>query len=328
MASKNLNVAVIGLGYMGQNHARVFSSMAGVNLVAVVDIDEQKVGKLIRQYKIAGYTDYQKLLVKEKLAAVSICVPTSLHYEIASLVIKKRIPVFVEKPIAATVDQAKKLIAAAARYRTPMMVGHIERFNPVVLEIKQRITSGELGKIFLIHTERFSPPPLADQKVPITVDLATHDIDVIFFLLDGEAPIKIKAEVASVSHTKSDLVSAILRFRKGVVGIIQASLVHPIKKRMITILGEKGMYVANYITQELYFYRQNRELFARESFPGFNNKADIIKIAFESKEPLGVELEAFIHSLRMRKVMPVAAGDALRALEVAYKIEKAGNLML
>lgn len=322
---EGINIAVVGLGYMGQNHTRVFSSMPNVNLTAVCDIDELKVQKLVKQYKIAPYSDYKKLLEDEKLDAVSICLPTILHFEAVKLAITKRIPVFVEKPICENVLQAKKLINLAARFKTPIMVGHIERFNPVVSEIKHRIDSKELGKIFLIQTERFSPPLVSDPKVPVTVDLATHDIDIIFYLLDGQVPKRIKAEVDSIGYSRSDLVTAVVRFKKGVVGVVQVSWVHPVKKRLLTVLGEKGMYVANYITQELFFYRQNRQLFKEESFLGFNNRADVTKISFESKEPLQVELEAFVESLKKKQTMPVSAGEGLRVLQVAYEIERLGK---
>src|SRR3990172_2407089 len=157
--NKNLvKIAVLGAGYMGQNHARVFSSIEHVNLMAICDKDRQKVEKLAKQYKIKPYFDYQKLLQSENIGAVSICLPTSLHYHAAQEAIRMGVNLFIEKPITSKIEEAKKLIKLAKSRKVRIMVGHIERFNPVVNEIKQRVKSGELGKILQIHTQRFSPP--------------------------------------------------------------------------------------------------------------------------------------------------------------------------
>lgn len=321
-----IKVAVLGLGYMGQSHARIFSSLGDVNLVAICDKDIEKANKLSRQYKIKAYKNFEKLLKVESLDAVSICLPTTLHFKAAAFAARRGIALFIEKPISENIAQAKKLIEIARIKKVPIMIGHIERFNPVINEIKQRIQSGELGRVLKIHTQRFSPPPTRAQDVSAVIDLATHDIDIIRYLIEQE-PIRIYSETDSRAHKREDLMSTIIRFKDGTIGLIEVSWLHPSKIRKLTVLGENGMYVADYITQELFFYRQNENLFKNNVFPPTaNTRADIIKIAFEAKEPLQIELNVFINALIHKSPMPVTAYDGLIAVETAQKMIKSGAI--
>lgn len=321
MKDNFIKIAVLGLGYMGQNHLRVISKSPEVKLVAICDIDLEKTKKLAKIYKVKAYKDYKKLIKNEDLDAIFICLPTSLHFKTASFAINKDIAVFIEKPISATTQQARKLIKAAGLKKTPIMIGHIERFNPVVNEIKQRIASGELGKIIHIHTQRFSPPPARAQDVSAIVDLATHDIDIIKYIL-GQDPIRIYSEAENKYHQKEDLMSALIRFTDGAIGLVEVSWLHPTKIRNLTVVGQNGMYVANYLTQELFFYKQNDNKLKTESLSPSSTWADVIKIGFEAKEPLQIELEAFIKALKSKSKMPITPEEGLAALEMTSKMEK------
>lgn len=320
----DLQVAIIGAGYMGQNHARVLSSLPNVNVVAICDIDKSKTEKISRQYKIKSYLNFKSLLSREDLNAVSICLPTSLHYSAAIQAVDKKIAVFIEKPICSSSKEAQVLIKKAKLKKTPIMVGHIERFNPVVNEIKQRIKSGELGKVLKIHTQRFSPPTGRAQDVSAITDLATHDIDIIQYILDDRA-VRMYSETLNSYHKKEDLMSALIRFKKGTIALIEVSWLHPTKIRQLTVLGENGMYVADYLTQELFFYRQNESLFRNNVYPATTiTRADVVKIAFQSKEPLQIELDSFIQSLTTHSKMAVTGEDGLEALVMTQKMIKSG----
>lgn len=324
MNNKSINIAVLGLGYMGKSHVRVLSSMEFVNLVAVCDIDEQKTGKIAKQYKLRSYNNFKKLIAAEKLDAVSVCLPTKLHLSASAFALSRKIAVFVEKPICATVSEGKKLISVAFSEKRPLMVGHIERFNPVVREIKQRIKTGELGKIYQIHTQRVSPP-LDFGETPVSVDLATHDIDIMLYI-SGQEPERIYAEGLSKLIKNNDSIIAMMRFKNGLVGLIEASWLYPIKRRTLSVLGEKGLYVADYITQELFFYKRNKLLFRSNSYLNYQtSKADVVKIAFDWREPLQLELESFIDALRFGRKMPVTGLEALRALAIAHLFEKSSH---
>lgn len=319
-----MNVAVVGLGYMGQNHARVLSSLEGVDLVALCDADKSKVESNAKKFKVKSYTNYKKLLKEENIQAVFICLPTTLHFEASVFALNLQIPLFIEKPIAANIHQAKKILQLAKMKKVPVMIGHIERFNPVVNEIKQRIKYGELGKVLKIHTQRFSPPPGRGQDVSAITDLATHDIDIVRYLLD-EDPSRIFAESETNSHSKEDMMSAILKYKSGVMGIIEVSWLHPNKVRSISIVGENGMYVANYLTQELFFYKRSTLITSQSNIAPSQNWADVTKIAFESKEPLRIELESFISALRNKTKMPVTPEEGLMALIIAQKFSQSGK---
>lgn len=325
MKIKHLRVAVLGLGYMGQNHTRILAGLENVNLVAVCDKDGSKAKYQATKFKTTYYTNYKELLLKEKPQTVFICLPTSLHFEAVMFALKLKIPTFVEKPIAATIVQAKKLVILSKLNKAPLMVGHIERFNPVITEIRNRLKTKELGRILLIHTQRFSPPPTRAQDVSAIVDLATHDIDIINFLV-GELPTRIFAETDTRFHSKEDLMTALLRFKSGVIGVIEVSWLHPTKIRTLSVTGENGMYVANYLTQELLFYRQNVNIIKKKTIPSPDqNWADVIKIAFEAKEPLHLEIEAFIRALQSKSTMPITPEEALSALIITKKISQSGQ---
>lgn len=320
-----MKVAVIGLGYMGQNHARILTTLKNVELAAVCDIDPKRANDIAGSYGAKRYVNYQELLNAEKLDAVFICLPTSLHYVSAVQALKRKVPVFIEKPICPTIAEAKKLIKLSQKLKTPFMVGHIERFNPVVSEIKNRLKSGELGQVVYIHTQRFSPPPSRIQDVSAIVDLATHDVDIIYYLVNAK-PTRIFAETQNKYHKKEDLMSALLRFKNGIIGVVEVSWLHPTKIRNLSVVGEKGMYMANYITQELFFYKQNGKIFKNSIIPSRDqNWADVIKIAFEAREPLQIELEAFVRALQTKSKMPVTPEEGLAALQLTQKFSESGQ---
>lgn len=318
-----LKIAVVGLGYMGQNHTRILSGLENVSLIAVCDIDEAKTNKIAKRYKVRPYKDFKTMIQKEKLDAVFICLPTVFHFSSAMIAIKRKIAVFIEKPITVNSKQANQLIKASQIYKVPLMVGHIERFNPVVNEIKNRLKSKELGKVFKIHTQRFSPPIEKAQDVSAIVDLATHDIDIIKYLTDQPIE-RMYSETETFHHKKEDIMSALLRFKNGVIGVMEVSWLHPSKVRKLSVVGERGTYEADYLTQELFFYKQNKKMSATYESPAQYNSADVTKIAFKAQEPLAIELQAFVNALKYRKKMPVSGQDGREALLIAEKIAQSG----
>src|SRR3990167_10058449 len=186
----NLKALIVGLGYMGKNNGRILSSMENVTLAAVADPNVKAARTIGRMYKVITYESLEEALAEENVDFVTIAAPTVLHYQLAKICISRKIPTFIEKPITETVYQAKSLLAMLKKTKIPLMVGHIERFNPVVNEIKQRVNTGELGKIIKIHAQRFSPPVNRPQDVSAIIDLATHDIDVICHILKKKKKIK------------------------------------------------------------------------------------------------------------------------------------------
>ena len=316
-----LNVAVIGVGSMGKNHARVYSEMGNVELVAISDADKETAAAMAKKYKTKQYTDYREMLKKEKIDAVSVCVPTKLHKGIALDLIKSNVNVLVEKPIAADIEEAKSMISEAEKNKVKLMVGHIERFNPVVVELKKRIKGNELGKIYKVHCTRMGPSVHRIYDVGVIIDLAIHEIDVLMYIIDSKIK-RVYAETAQKIHSAhEDLLIGTMRFNNDVLGVINANWLTPKKVREIAVTGEKGMFVANYLTQELYFHEND---FARKNVDYKSYSMTIlegrtIKLEVENNEPLRSELEAFAGCILKNKEPPVTGNDGLEALRIAQK---------
>ncbi len=316
-----INVAVIGAGSMGKNHARIYSGINDVNLAAVCDPNEEYGKEVAEKYSAKYYSDYREMLKKEKIDAVSICVPTKLHKQVALDAIKSKINVLVEKPIAATIEEAKEIIDEAKKSNVKLMVGHIERFNPVVAELKKRIENNELGKVLQVHCERLSLFPQRIIDVGVIVDLAIHEIDILRYLIGSKIK-RVYAETAQRFHSSNeDLMIGTIRFENNVLGVINANWLTPKKVRQIKVTGEKGMFSANYITQELYFYEKQfaSKYSDYESRFKMGTEGKKIKISVKPSEPLKNELEAFIECIKDDKEPTVAGKDGMEALDIAQK---------
>ena len=202
---EKLNVAVIGAGSMGKNHARVYSSIKDVELIAVCDIDDES-KKIADEFGAKHYKNYNDMVKNEKLDAVSVCIPTKLHKNVALDIIKNKINILVEKPIAATTQEAKEIIDAAERNNVKLMVGHIEQFNPAVMELKKRIEKNELGSILQVHCQRLSLFPQRIIDVGVIIDLAIHEIYVLKYLIDSKIK-RVYAETAQRFHSSHETCS-------------------------------------------------------------------------------------------------------------------------
>ncbi len=316
-----LKAAVIGTGAMGKNHARVYSEMGNVKLVAVCDPDKKICQEIAKSYKTKYYSNHKELLKKENLEAASICVPTGFHKEIACDFIKNNVNVLVEKPIASTLEEAKEIIEIAEKNKVKLMIGHIERFNPVVMELKKRIKRNELGKIYKVHCTRMGPSVRRITDVGVIIDLAIHEIDILKYIISSKIK-RIYAETAQRIHsTHEDLLIGTIRFENDVLGVINANWVTPRKFREITITGEKGMFVANYLTQDLDFYEND---FVRKNVNYQNFSMTVIEgrkisIKVKKSEPLRNELESFANCIIKNKKPEVTGKDGLEALEIAHK---------
>ena len=187
------------------------------------------------------------MFAEEELDLVSIVAPTSLHLPVTLAALRAGANVLVEKPIASTREEATTMIEAAADAGRMLTVGHIERFNPAIRELRRRLDAGELGRIFQISATRLGPFPARIRDVGVVVDLAPHDLDVMRYLV-GSEPIRIYAEAERRIHTEhEDLFNGIMKFANGVVGILDINWLTATKRRTLTVTGERGFYVADYL---------------------------------------------------------------------------------
>ncbi len=320
---EKLNAAVIGVGSMGRNHARIYSELDGTRLVAVADANYDNAVNVAKHLRCNVYSDYLEMIDKEDIDLVSIAVPTKYHKDVALGCIEHNISLLVEKPIADTEDNAKEITKRAEENGVKLTVGHIERFNPAVIELKKRLDRGELGKIFEMKATRVGPFPNRIRDVGVVIDLAVHDIDLMRYLTNSEVK-RLYAETERKIHTKhEDILSGLIKFQNGAVGVLSVNWLTPEKIREISILGEKGMFLVKYLTQELYFYENIKANDGNYSYSDILMgvaEGDITNIRIQKKEPLKAELESWVDCVRTDKKPVVSGLDGISALVLAQKL--------
>lgn len=325
-----LRAAVIGLGSMGTNHARVYGELPGVELVAVADLDPARVGAVTHGRAIRGYGDYRRLLDEERPDLVSIAVPTGSHLEVAADVIERRVPLLVEKPLAGTTAEAERIRDLAAAAGVPLTAGHIERFNPAVRELKRRLRAGELGRVFQVHARRVGPFPERVRDVGVVLDLAPHDIDVMRYLLESGVT-RVHAETEQRINTdREDMLIGMLRFANGAVGVLDVNWLTPAKIRELSVLGERGMFVVDYLARELTFYENEAAGtveaagWAARHLKGVS-EGPVHRLHVDKQEPLRVELEAFARAVREGTPPEVTPEDAIAAIAVSEALVRSAG---
>ena len=328
--SRRLRAAVIGLGAMGVNHARVYGEIPDIDLAAVCDSDAARVDQATHGRTLRGYTDFRTMLDEERIDLVSVCVPTRAHLEVALAVIERGVPLLVEKPLTATLDEGIRLRDAAASASVPLTAGHIERFNPAVIALKERVRAGELGRVLQVHARRVGPFPERVRDVGVVLDLAPHDIDVMRFVVGSEVA-RVQAETEQRINTeREDMLSGLLRFANGVVGVLDINWLTPAKIRELSVLGERGMFVVDYLARELTFFENDFQ--PRDQAGGWAarhlkgvSEGPVHLLKVDKREPLRVELESFARAVRDGTPPAVSPDDALAALAVAEALVRAAE---
>ena len=329
---ERLRAGVVGLGMMGRNHVRVYDEvLPDVDLVAVSDPDPGALRRATTGRAAHGHADPARMFAEERLDLVSIVAPTSLHRQVTLDALASGAHVLVEKPIASDRPEAEAMIDAARAAGRILTVGHIERFNPAIRELRRRLVAGELGRIFQVKATRLGPFPARIRDVGVVLDLAPHDLDVMRFLLDSE-PVRLYAETEQRIHTDhEDLFNGILKFANGVIGVLDINWLTPNKRRTLTVTGERGMYVADYINQDLFYYA-NPDATQVWEHPGPDDggrmttsvsEGEMARRSIQRQEPLAVELAEFAHAVRTGGPPPVDPRDAMIALLLAQKMVEA-----
>lgn len=323
-----IKAAVIGVGAMGRNHARVYAELEGVELVGVADSNEKLAEDVAGKYHVKAFQDFQELLEKEKPEVVTVAVPTAMHEEVGSAVLKSGAHLLIEKPIASTVDGGKRLMSLADAQGRKLMVGHIVRFNPAIRALREKLQAGELGRIFQIVCRRVGPFPARIRDVGVVVDLAPHDIDVMRYLT-GEEPQTVYAQTAQRVHTDhEDLIFGLLQFDSGMTGALEINWLTPTKVRETLVLGERGMFRVDDLTQDLYFFANadiHGELWSALGTIKGVSEGEMIRYPLKRYEPLRAELEAFIDAIVNDKAVPVSGKDGLEALRLAQALIESGQ---
>jgi UDP-N-acetylglucosamine 3-dehydrogenase len=296
-----MKVGVIGLGEMGRNHVRIYSQL-GCELLGVADTNIERAKEIGKKYGVKYYADYHDLL--PNVEAVSIVVPTTLHHAVAMDCSREGVHYLVEKPIASNLYDAEEMIEAAESNRVSIAVGHIERFNPAVIKLKQIVDDGILGKLLIISTRRVGPFVPRVRDVGVVIDSATHDIGVIKYLL-GKDPISVFSRSASLKHSKEDHAIIVLNFVE-TTACIEVNWFTPHKVRTLVATGSKGIAYLDYIDQSIRVFNSHDEV-------------DLGIVEVRRAEPLKLELDDFLKSVAERRKPAVTGEEGWSILKIALE---------
>lgn len=309
---QKIRVGVVGVGHLGQHHARIYASLPQCELVGVVDIDPKVAQKFAKQYGSRGFSDYRELF--GRVDALSIVVPTVYHYPIAVECLRAGVHLMVEKPITSTVDQAQELITLAQQHRCILQVGHIERFNTAVMRLKQLV-----DRPMFIEGHRLGPYDPRVKDVGVVLDLMIHDLDIILQL--ANSPVKsVEGTGVGVYGKNEDIANARVHFENGCIANLTASRVTPVRKRKIRIFQPDTYLSIDYIEQEVEIFQRVPILNPEPGMPDISIVRKKEKI--EKKEPLKLELVHFIECVQ-RGLEPMVRGEHARdALMLAVEISE------
>jgi predicted dehydrogenase len=324
VSAKPIRIAIIGAGVMGANHLRVLRDFdeAVATVVGVAENLPETLARAERLFHVPTFADYQLMIERTDPDLVVVATPTATHFEVASFALERGCHTLVEKPIARTMDEAKALVELSHDRNAILAVGHVERFNPAVRRLKQLLEEGTLGAIYQLHGRRLGPFPPRIRDVGVTLDLATHDIDVMRFVTGAQVESVYAQTRQLVRHNFEDLVLSMLRFDSGVLGMLDVNRLTPTKTRELTVTGERGMFYLNYLTQELTFTENDFEPSAWGQMGSLSGVGDGVMTRYKvhKAEPLRLEYEDVFHAIREGSRTGVTGEDGLAALSIAQDI--------
>lgn len=313
-----IRIGVIGVGNMGQHHARVLSLLKDVEFVGISDVSPERGLDTASKYRVRFFEDYHDLL--PYVDAVCIAVPTRLHYQVGMDCLQAGIHTLIEKPIAASIGEAESLVNLAAETNCILQVGHIERFNPAFQELSKVLKTEEL---LALEAHRMSPYSDRANDVSVVLDLMIHDIDLLLEL--AAAPvINLTASGSRASDSGYlDYVTATLGFSNGIVATLTASKVTHRKIRSLSAHCKNSLTEADFLNNEILIHRQTTANYSTDYGQILYRQDGLIEKVYTSNiEPLHAELEHFVHCVRGGDQPSVGGEQALKALRLASSIEQ------
>ena len=307
-----IQTAVIGVGHLGKFHAQKFFQLQNSTLAAVADKDFEKAQAVAAATGCTPVADYRELL--GEVDAVSIVVPTDLHFEVAQDFLRHKSHVLVEKPMTASLEQAEALIALARRHDRVLQVGHLERFNPAITALEE-----ELGEARFIECHRLAPYKPRGTEVNVVLDLMIHDIDIILDIVKSDVE-RIDARGTPVLSEDIDIANARIAFRNGCVANVTASRVSTATDRKMRIFQNDAYLSVDFQNRELAVYRKGQQ----EMYPGVPN-IDVQKIRCDEYDALLAEVQSFLDCIANGGRPKVSGQDGKRALQTAISISEQLN---
>ena len=299
---RKLRVGVVGVGHIGKNHARIYRELPGIEFAAIFDTDSSTANAVAHEFGVpvmASLDDFA-----DQVDAASIATPTSSHFEVAQQLLERGKHLLIEKPITENPSHATELAELAARRQLVLQVGHVERFNPVLSALEERLTHPRF-----IEAHRLSPYPNRSTDIGVVLDLMIHDLEIILHLV--RSPVQtIDAVGVPVLSRGEDIANARLRFENGCVANITSSRISPERMRKIRVFQEDAYLSLDYQSQTGEMYRRTAGGIEREEVP------------IEREEPLKQQLAAFIECAATGRAPRVSGLQATAALELAVEITK------
>ena len=322
----NLKVGLIGVGMMGKNHLRILSSLEGVDLVGVAD----PLAKVDITSEIKGhenFTEYRELL-DQGLDYCVIAAPTGFHREISVEVLNRGVNCLIEKPVSVNYKEALEIKIAADKAKKLVGIGHIERYNSAIRQLKRRLLDGDLGAIYQISLRRQGPFPSRIADVGVVKDLATHDIDLAMWLSESLFA-SVNAQTTHRSGREhEDLVSINGKLQNGVVVNLLVNWLSPLKERSLVVTGEKGAFVVDTLNSDLTFYENGNHDVSQDSFLHFKGvkQGSVTTFAFDKPEPLQVEHENFRDKLLGKESNIATLLEGIETARVADAVIESSKL--
>ena len=300
-----MRVGVVGVGHLGQHHARIFDSMDGVTLVGVADTNRVRAEEVSAKYRTAVFVDALALL--EQVDAVSVAVPTVSHLEVAMPFLERRKAVLIEKPMAASVEEADRMIACAEQHGALLAVGHTERFNPAVAAARPLVSSPRF-----VEVHRLGAFPERSLDIDVIFDLMIHDLDLLLALVRSEV-VAVEAVGVNVLTPRTDIANARIRFASGCIANLTASRISRDRVRKIRFFQHDAYISIDYAAQELEVYRLGPTNGGRPAIQGG-------RMEIANEEPLRRELADFVAAVRDRRPPAVTGVEGRAALALATRI--------
>jgi predicted dehydrogenase len=299
---KKLRVGVVGVGHIGSNHARIYAELAHAEFVAVFDIEPARAAEIEAKYKAKAAGSLDEFA--EMVDAASVATPTSAHFSVARDLLARGKHLLIEKPITENTADARELARLAAERGLVLQVGHVERFNPVLSALEQRLTHPRF-----IEAHRLSPYPNRSTEIGVVLDLMIHDLEIILHLVNSTVE-NIDAVGVPVLSRGEDIANARLRFASGCIANITSSRISPERMRKIRVFQEDAYLSLDYQGQSGEIYRRVNGRITRDP------------VAIEKEEPLRKQLASFVECALTGGEPKVSGSHAAAALELAVEITK------
>ena len=315
---RRLRAGVLGLGMMGRHHVRVLSRLEGVDLVAVADRDGDRYGAAAAA-GLPVYPYLDEMLNKGNLDMCVVAVPTEDHAPAALRLAAEGIATLIEKPLAHTLEAGRELAAAFRRADVIGCVGHIERYNPALQSLRDRLEAGDLGEVYQVATRRQGPFPERIRDVGVVKDLATHDIDLTSWVARSSYASVSASAAHRAGRPYEDLIAIVGQLENGVVVQHLVNWLSPMKERKVIVTGERGCFEADTLTADLTFFANGSvptQWDAISSFRGVS-EGDVVRFAIAKPEPLVVELSSFRDAVLGLSSNIVSLDEGLATLAVA-----------